>query len=519
VLIRGGTVLDGLGEPPKRSDVRLDGDRVSVVGPGLVAERGEQVVDADGQVVCPGFIDIHTHSDVSLWLHPPGTSKLAQGVTTEVTGNCGFSAFPLRRERRTAALAHLAGIGDDPVDPPWHDLDSYAAAMENRGIGVNIAPLAGHGALRIAAGADRPGPADPDRLSRVLEQVLEQGAFGVSTGLTYAPSAYADAGELEVLCRTVAAFDALYATHGRSDILAGIDEIASVGERTGARLQYSHLAINHPDRWGTADQVVGRLEAARARGVDIAADVYPYDASSSALTQYLPDRLTRLIGPRLLDLSRDPAARRAAVSDIAAGWFDGTPWLWDRVRLARTDGLLGLAAGLTLAEAADQLGVSPAEVTLDLCAQGGHRPQVVLHYRVEADVQTFLAWEWAAMGSDGSAVPTDLPGRHLHPRFFGASARLLGRYVRECGLLTWPEAVRRMTSLPADRLGLSDRGRLLAGAYADIVILDPETVSDVATFDDPHRLAVGINHVIVNGRTAWADCRTHELAGKVLRHG
>ncbi len=512
-------LLDGLGVPARRADVRIGGDRIVEVAPHLEPERGEEVVDAADRYVTPGFVDLHTHSDVSLWLHAPGTSKLAQGVTTEVTGNCGFSAFPLAPATRAAALAHLAGIGDDAVDPPWTDLDSYAAALTERGLGVNIAPLVGHGALRIAAGCAGPGLADAAALVHALEQALDQGAYGVSTGLTYVPSSYADTAELELLCRTAARYDALYATHGRPDIMAGISEIATVGERTGARLQYSHVALNRPEQWGSAPEVVAVLEQARERGVDIACDVYPYDASSSTLTQYLPASLSRLVGLDLLALSRDPAARAPGIAEIATGWYDGTPWLWDRVRLARTDGLLGLTAGLTLAEAADRLGVSPAEVTLDLCAQGGHRPQVVLHYRVEADVLVFLAYPWSAIGSDGSAVPLDLPGRQLHPRFFGASVRVLARYVRELGLLSWPEAIRKLTSLPADRCGLSDRGRVAPGRYADLVVLDPVTVGDTATFDDPHRLAVGVDRVIVNGRTAWADGRCQELPGRVMRRG
>ncbi len=519
MLITGATLLDGLGSPPRVSDVRVVGDRITAVGADLLAERGEEVIEAAGRYVAPGFVDLHTHSDVSLWLHPPGTSKLAQGVTTEVTGNCGFSAVPLPPASRADLLAHLAGIGDDPVDPPWTDLTSYANALEARGIGVNIAPLVGHGAVRIAAGASGEGPADPAALTRELEQLFDQGAYGVSTGLTYAPSMYAETDELELLCTVAARYDALYATHGRPDIFAGIDEIVGVGERTGARLQYSHVALNRPAQWGSAPAVVSRLADARRRGVDIACDVYPYNASSSTLTQYLPGRLSAIIGPELLSLSQDPSARRAAVAEISTGWYDGTPWLWDRVRLARTDGLLGLRAGLTLADAADQLDVPPAEVVLDLCAQGGHRPQVVLHYRVEEDVQTFLAYEWAAMGSDGSAVPVDLPGRQLHPRFFGASVRLLARYVRELGLLSWADAIRKMTSLPADRLGLWERGRLTPGSYADLVILDPDRVGDTATFDDPHQLAVGIERVWVNGRPAWASGQPQELAGKVLRHG
>lgn len=523
LLITGGTVIDGTGAPGRAADLLIKDGRIEALLPPGAGVPGAAPIDATGQVVAPGFIDVHTHSDVSVLLDGRAESKVHQGVTTEVTGNCGFSPYPLTppddQRRRHDQLELLAGLGDDPVDPDWTDLDGYAAAFADRGVALNVAPLVGHGPLRIAA-AGMAEKVDADQVRtqrRLLAGLLDQGAFGLSTGLTYLPSAFAETSELIELCRTLAAAGALYASHARHEGVESIEEAALLGRTTGVRVQYSHLAINHPDRWGRAADLVAVFDRLRGDGVDLAYDVYPYDASASALTQYLPAWVQAAGVPAMAARLADPETRRRATAELARGWGRGVPWLWDRVILSRTDGLCGAREGLTVAEAAAELGRSEPDLVLELCRAGGNRVQVVLRYRTEADMLTFLRQPYALIGSDGSALPYRID-RRPHPRAYGAHARILGRYVRELGVFDLASAIRRMTGDAADRIGLTDRGRLRPGLSADVVVFDAATVADRATFLAPAQRPDGIRHVLVNGIPVIADGRqTPAGPGRVLR--
>lgn len=526
MLIAGGLLVDGTGAEPRRADVLVEGDRIVAVGPGLSAPAGTEVVDATDRVVTPGFIDIHTHSDVSLQLDGRGESKLRQGVTTEVIGNCGFSAYPLTPGRRDDQLDLLEGIGDRRIDPDWTDLDGYAAALTEQGIALNVAPLVGHGALRLAVAgtAERAlTPAELAQLRGLLAAQLAQGAFGMSTGLTYVPSRFADRTELVGLCEVLAEHRALYATHARGEASTSVKEAADLALSTGVRVQYSHLAINDPARWGSAEQVVATLAGARDAGADMAADVYPYAASASALTQYLPLWVLEGGSEAMRHRLDDPDVFARAAQDLSLGWGHSPvtgriPWAWERVEISRGDRIAGVVDGESIAAAARRLRRDPAGLVLELCRVGGHRVQVVLHYRTEQDMQAFLSCGFTTMGSDGSAVGYDVD-RHPHPRFFGASVRTLGRYVRDLGLLTLPEAVHKMTGAVAERLRLTDRGTVTAGCRADLVVLDPDTVADRATFADPARPPEGIELVVVNGTPVVRDgVQSDARPGRVLRH-
>ncbi|NEE01894.1 N-acyl-D-amino-acid deacylase family protein [Phytoactinopolyspora halotolerans] len=522
LLIRGGMVYDGTGAGPVRRDVLVCDGRIDALTTGDADIEARRVIDATGLAVTPGFIDIHTHSDVSVLLDGRAQSKVHQGVTTEVVGNCGFSAFPVSAPSFSDHVDLLAGIGDDPVRPSWHDLAGYADAVHDAGVAVNVAPLVGHGQLRIAAaGMSAQITGDQVRKMRgLLEESLEQGAFGMSTGLTYVPSSYAETAELETLCSTLAGYGALYATHARGDGFSGMREAVALGRATGARVQYSHIALNEPNSWGRGSELLAVLDDARADGVDAACDVYPYDASASALTQYLPAWVQEGGVSALRERLGDASTMQRAEADLAAGWGDGAriPWFWDRVVLARTDAVLDAPEGATIEAAAAGAGMSPARYVLELCREGGNRVQVVLFYRAEADMRTFLRYAHCTLGSDGSAIPYEQHGRRPHPRAFGAHARVLGRYVRGLGDLDLGGAVHKMTGAVADRVGLRDRGRLLLGLAADITVFDPLTVADQATFLDPCRPPVGVHHVIVDGVPVIdAGCQTPARPGRVLR--
>ncbi|WP_166355655.1 N-acyl-D-amino-acid deacylase family protein [Phytoactinopolyspora limicola] len=522
LLIRGGTVVDGTGAPPVEGDLLVvDGRIEAVLRPHEPAEAS-QVIDAAGLVVAPGFIDIHTHSDVSVLLDGRAQSKVHQGVTTEVVGNCGFSAFPIAQERRDDHADLLAGIGDDPVPLTWSDLDGYADVLQQAGLAVNVATLVGHGQLRIAAAgmAEQPSVEATQVMGSLLRDQLEQGAFGLSTGLTYVPSRYADTAELSALCAVLARHGALYATHSRGSGFTGAAEAAELGRVTGAAIQYSHIALNDPQSWGRAADLLALFDDARRSGVDIACDVYPYHASASALTQYLPAWVQEggiaAMRSRLADGSTMDRAER----ELAAGWGAGgrIPWYWDRVLLSRTDGLLGIAEGVTVDEAASSVGMSAARLVLELCREGGNRVQVVLFYRTEDDMREFLRAGYTLVGSDGSALPYELPGRMPHPRAYGAHARVLGRYTRELGDLDLATAVHKMTGAVAQRMGLADRGTLRRGLAADVVVFDPATVNDEATYLDPCRAPSGVHYVVVNGEVAVAaGTQTEVRSGRVLR--
>ena len=528
LLIRGGLVFDGTGAPPRLADVAVRGQQIVLVGDGALVQAA-RVVDATNQVVCPGFIDIHTHSDMSLMLDGRGQSKVTQGVTTEVTGNCGFSPFPINPAHMQLHLDLLAGIGDDALPLSWTDVEGYRQLAESRGIALNIAPLVGHGALRIAAMGVDSGPASAEQMSTMqalLGKMLDQGAFGLSTGLTYVPSRYAPTEELVSLCETLARRGRLYASHARDKGINGDDhrygplnEALHLGRCTGARVQYSHAAINTPSEWGSAGDWTARFEAAVEQGVDAAFDVYPYDASSSALTQYLPAWVQEGGVAAMRERLSIEAVMARAEADLAQGWSaHRVPWLWDRVVLARTDGVLGAREGMSIEAAATAAGKTPARYTLELCRAGGNRVMVVLFYRTEEDMRTFLCCRHALVGSDGSAIPFEQGSRQPHPRNFGASVRVLSRLVRDLGDLDLASAIAKMTGGVAARLGLKDRGTLALGHAADIVIFNPQEVQDRATYLAPCQKAAGVSQVWVNGEAVVTDGeQTDARPGRVLR--
>jgi N-acyl-D-aspartate/D-glutamate deacylase len=518
LLIRGATVIDGTGAPRSGADVGVAGGRITAIGAIPAGVPAARVIEGAGSVLAPGFIDIHTHSDLYLIADGLGESKLVQGVTTEVTGNCSFAPFPIAPERLDLHADHLARATARAA-LTWTDLAGYARALRDAGLGINVAPLAGHGTLRVAAlGVEQRPPAAGElaRMERDLTVALEQGAWGMSTGLTHVPSAYGPFEEVAALAAVLARHGALYATHGRDS--TGISESVELGLVSGVRVEHSHMAINDPALWGSADAELRQLEEARAAGVDIVCDVYPYAASSSSLTQHLPPWVqaggTAAMRARLAD----PVARDRALADMSRGWFTGIPFLWDRFMVSDTPDGYGVAR--TIEELAAEAGADPYDFTLGLCERYGNDVHVVIFYRVEQDVEAFLAHPLAVVGSDGNAVPLHQPKARAHPRSFGTFPRVLGRYVRERGTLSLEDAVAKMTGEPARRLGLPGRGTITVGAAADLVLFDPLTVGDTAGFGVAPTPPVGIDFVIVNGTVMVAGGTvSRERPGQVLLRG
>ncbi|WP_207939044.1 N-acyl-D-amino-acid deacylase family protein [Actinomadura darangshiensis] len=518
VVITGGGVLDGTGAPARRADVVVRGGMIrDIVPPGKTHEGPE--LDAAGLVVAPGFIDLHSHADFTVQHRPSADTAVHQGVTTLLGGNCGFSPFPVASADDLRAAAGFLASG---VDFAWTDLDGYARAVESDPPAINMAAQVGHQALRtLAMGADA-RPATGDELATMRSQLAaaaEQGAFGFSTGLIYAPGSYASPEEVTALAAEAARHGLMYSTHLRDEtgeLLAAVDEAVGAARRSGARLEISHLKAMGPANHGTVHEALARVEAARAEGVDVAADVYPYTASSTTLTSRLPGWAMDGGTGRLLDRLMERSTR----TRIAAGL---------RSRFGRDIDPGGVVVaelpagpysrftGRSLAEIGDETGTDPAEAALELLAAHNATVAIVNHAMSSANVSAVLAHPLVSVASDGWTLAPSGDGRP-HPRSFGTFARVLGRYVRQDGLLTLPEAVRKMTSLPAARLGLAGRGEIRPGLVADIAVFDPDTVIDNSDFADPWRLATGVRHVLVRGVPVLRDgTATGARPGRVLR--
>jgi N-acyl-D-amino-acid deacylase len=513
-IIRGGTIIDGTAQRAYRADVGITGNRIEAIGNLADAEAGE-ALDATGLCVSPGFIDMHSHSDLTLIEDPRGLSKVHQGVTTEVVGQCGFSVFPLagryaelpQTTRETAFTAHLDRVG-------WTDLAGYARRVAEKGSSINIVPLVGHVPVRAAVMGyeDRPPTDDElEQMRRLVAGMLEQGAFGLSTGLTLVPSAYADQDEVIELAKVTATYGGIYDTHGRfwSDWhFKAAQEAAEIGLQAGLPVQIAHMAIIDPRHQSQPDQLVAVLEQANARGADVTYDVYPYIASGTPLSQFLPGWAQEGGVEQLVARIRDSQTHARIAEEMDKGWFRGIPWDWATYYVA-SPGEKGDPAwtGRHVAEIADEWRVHPKEAFLRLIDISEDGIFSVVFNRTEEDMQYLLKHPLSLIGSDGNAV--DAHGRlsraNVHPRFYGAFPRVLGRYVRDLGVLTLEEAVHKMTAKAAGRLGLRDRGRVAPGYIADLTLFDADTVSDRATFEQPHQYAAGIPHVMVNGQWVLRD--------------
>ena len=531
VLIEKGTVVDGTGAVRFQADVGVSGGKIEAVG-SLAGSEAARRIDAAGHIVAPGFIDMHSHSDITLLYDPGGESKAHQGVTTEVVGNCGSSPFPAGRVTGAELQEEIdLGNGQSTLEWDWTDLDGWANALEANGVSVNIAPQVGHSTLRVAAGAldDRPPTADELKyMQHLAAMAVEQGAFSLSTGLTVTPSSYAATDEIVALCEAIAPYEhAFYVSHARvwaGNHVGAVEECVEIGRRTGIPAQYSHMAIIDSRAFGHGEELTSVIDQARDEGVDATYDVYPYTAAGTHLHQMVPEWLQEGGVAAMVARLREPATRKRAIDDTAMGFFRGLPWVWDSMVISYVNpGTDTGIIGKNVQEIAEGRNEEPVETFLALIDENEGAVGCVAHNRVEGDIRYFLGHPQAMIGSDGNAIsPDGVYGADIpHPRFYGTYPRILGRYVREQpAVLTLEDAVWKMTGFPAQRLGLRDRGVISEGNAADLVVFDPETVIDNATFEDPHRYPEGIPHVLVRGVPIVLDGRhTGERLGRVLRRG
>ncbi len=529
LLIRGATVADGTGNPLRRANVAIEGGRIIAVDATAADGAARRVVEADGLVLAPGFIDMHSHADFTMPAFPAARNSLDQGVTSEVIGNCGYSPAPLSDDARRAdeQRASCHGLGPD-LAWDWQSFGEYLDRLDAARPSVNAIPLVGHGMLRLATvGADARAatPVETGAMRDLAADALSAGAWGLSTGLVYPPGSYAPTDEIVTVGAALQAVDGLYASHIRDEndgVADALREAVEIGRRLGVPVEVSHLKAAGIPNHGRAAELLGVLADARAAGIRVSHDAYPYDAGSTLLTQLLPrwvqDGGTVAIIERLG--SAEVRARIAAdVRDGLPGWNNylrssGGP---DAITIAAvTDPSLRGLEGLTLARAAALAATDPLTLVLDTIVADRAATVMIVRLMHDADVQTIVDDPATLIGSDQLGVIS--PDARVHPRAYGTFVRVLGRNVRELGRFDLATAIHRMTGRPADVLGLTDRGRIAQGLVADLALFDPATVADRSTYDSPTLAPVGVEMVVVGGRVAVEQGRAVDLGlGRVLR--
>lgn len=524
IWIRHGTVVDGSGSPGRVADLLVEGDTIIAVGAEIAPEQraGAEELDARGLVVAPGFIDLHSHSDIALMADPLVQCKLAQGITLELLGQDGMSVAPLTDATAELWRRHLRGLtGSYDLAWSWRTYEQYLQRLTPTA--ANVATLVGHGTLRLNVIGMEQRPAtdtELDLMGNLLRDALDAGAFGLSGGLVYTPGAYGDLRELVALNRLVAAAGKIWVVHMRFEgdrIMQGLEEMFQLVEQTGVALHISHFKALGRNNWGRAPEIIDRIETQRARGMDITVDQYPYTAGSTMLSAILPPWAHADGLSQLRTYLEDPVSLRRIEREVAEGLPDWEGFVagagWEQIVIVDiAGGSQQELVGRSLAEIGTRWGCRPFEAAVRLLLDADFAVSMVIHAMAESDVSAFMRMPWRMGGTDA------LLGGKPHPRAYGSYPRILGHYVRERGLITLEEAVRQITGAPAQRLRLRDRGLIAPGMKADLCLFDPARIIDRATFSDPAQLPTGIAWVFVNGRPVLHEgIPTGEYPGMLLR--
>ncbi len=527
ILIRHGHIIDGTGSPWYSGDIGIRDGRIAAIGD-LAHATARTVIDARGRVVAPGFIDMLGQSDLSILVNPHLPSKIYQGITTEITGE-GGSVAPLNDR---LAAADKIGYEHYGITPDWRTFDQYFARLEKQGIGINVADYVGATQVRryVIGEADRaPTPAELQQMKDLVAQAMQQGAMGVSTALQYAPAPYAKTDELIALASVASQYGGIYATHMRSEgaaVLPALDEAIRIGREAHIPVEIWHLKAAGQSNWPKMPEIIAKIDAARAAGVDVTADTYAYTAWFNSFSAIVPPWAHDGGDAKMLERLKDPATRARIIKDIQtpnSNWDNEWQEVPDPnaylIAVVHNPALLPLQ-GKHLSEVAKMWNEAPLDAALDLLIKDDGFTDVAVFGMSEPNVVMTLQQPWVSIDNDSQGTsPEGILGReHPHPRAYGTFPRIIRKYVVEEKKLPLPDAIRKFSALAAQRMGLTDRGVLKQGMWADVVLFDPARVRDLATYENPNQLSVGMDYVLVNGVPVILDGRmTNALPGKVLR--
>ena len=536
ILIKNAEIIDGSGKGSYIGDIGVKDGRIHKIA-SIIDKESTKVIDAKGLTVTPGFIDIHSHTDWTVLVNPRAESKVRQGVTTEVVGNCGFTAAPVREEHFEDLMQYLVNTvflsEEEKKKWKWETQSDYINEIRTKGTSVNIASLVGHGTIRVGVMGfkqDPPTKTELKKMADILKTELEKGLFGMSTGLQYDPSSFSTTEELVELSKVLAEYDAVYATHMKSEgdlLLECVLQAAEIGRKSGVSVEISHLKAGSKKYWGKVDEVLKLIDDSREKGINIDFDVYPYTAFGSGLIDLIPPWARENGVNKMIDYFNDKNYLEKIINDMkkgVEGWenpMDGNMWEAVRIASLKTDKNLK-HDGKDMRQISEEMGCDPYEAVIRLLKEEHGSVKMVFFGMKEEDVVIIMKHPRAMFCSDGRAVADygELSKGKIHPRYYGTFPRILGHYSRDKKLFPLEEAVKKMTLLPALKMNIKDRGLLEEGYFADIVIFDKDKIIDIATFEDPHRYPNGIEYVIVNGEIVVSKKHhTGALPGKVLERG
>ena len=523
IIIKNGIVIDGTGIEGYKADLGIIGDKIIAIDKDL-GRSAEIIIDAANRIVSPGFIDIHTHTDTELIVNPSADSKIFQGVTTEISGNCGYSPFPLSQNDFEEFDKNLFERYQENAD--WKNIDGFFKRLEKGKISINYASFTGHGNIRafvVGKNDVKPTADQMKEMQRVLAESMEMGSLGLSTGLEYSPGSYAETEELIALSKVVADKKGVYTTHMRNEddtVEEAIEEALKICRVANVSLQISHLKAGNPANWHKVDNMLKMIEASKNSGLPVHADRYPYIAYGTGLSTFIPLWARQGDTDDLLDRLKD----KSKINDIAdyaksrAERIGG----WNKVIISScfTDENKKYE-GKSISEAADESNLSEFDFIKNVIIHERNRISIIGFAMSEENIRKVLSHPLVMIGSDGNAVSPvgKLAKGKPHPRYYGTFPRVLGKYVREEKFFSLAEGVKKMTSMPADKLGLTGRGLIGKNKYADLVIFNHDKIIDKATFVNPHQLAVGIDYVLVNGKVAIEKGKhKNTMSGKIIRH-
>ncbi|MCX8184712.1 MAG: D-aminoacylase [Sulfolobales archaeon] len=522
IVIKSGVVVDGSGSPPFKADIGILGDEIKSIGD-LSGEKAERVINASGLIVSPGFIDMHNHSDITIFEVPTADNYILQGVTTLVTGSCGSSPAPLTDVNFDEAVKWVKREHPE-VEVKWRSFGEYVKALSELRPAVNIAPQVGHGTIRAAAlgfGPEKPSDRDIQLMKELAREAMEAGAFGVSTGLIYVPGTFASTEEIVEIAKVAASYGGMYSTHMRNEgigLLDSVFEAISIGLRAGISVEISHLKASGRPSWGKVLTALKIIEDYASRGYDISADAYPYIAASTSLMTLLPRDMRGASSEEIMKKLRESNTVSRLKERLGEAVFEERYISWSDIMISYSPKHREFE-GARLDKIAESMGVDPIEAVVRILLDDELATGMVTFTMREEDVRAVISHPLVAIGSDGSVGRFGV-GKP-HPRRYGTFPRVIAKYVREEKVLSLQEAIRKMTSLPARKLRLWNRGLIRPGFKADLVVFNYYGIEDTSTYENPHSYPKGIKYVIVNGKIAVDSGKLdpHVRAGKALRRG